>query len=138
MQHCCLALTCLCTLRVGEKTGNSHNNLKHNHNQTQATPLTHRQQHPLQIVHKMPPTAGSGDHQSHHTSTASTTRQQMSIHGNEISRNQRVRKLPPGKAKGAETHDYMFTYIYMYYACTLGLIFTSVFTLHSYKTQTLS
>lgn len=89
------------TYCVGDKVAGSHTSPQPDHSQSK--PMPHRQQqHPLQIVHKMPLKAAAGKESPHsHHTPASTAGQHVGNHSKEIYRNQRVRKLPPGNNKGA-------------------------------------
>ena len=96
----------------------SHTSPQPDHSQSKLMP-PRRQQHPLQIVHKMPLKAGKENPHSHHTSP-STGGQHVGIHSEEIYRNQRVRKLPPGNNKGAGTFM-VCVCVYVYDVCVLML-----------------
>lgn len=104
----------------------SHTNPQPDHSQSK--PLPHsQQQHPLQIVHKMPLKAGKESSHSHRTSP-STGGQHVGNHSEEIYRNPRVRKLPPGNNKGTGTSYDVCVYIcmctYMYVTC-IGAVSSS-------------
>ena len=82
-----------------------------------------KQHHPLQIAHKMaglqPTTAGSSTPNPAPAGVPSTLQ-----HSNSVYRNQRLRRLPPGKAVTVGTYIYVIMTTSVYNTCCNWLWFT--------------